>query len=134
LVEGLIPIEVGGVIFVLRGESTAATRVFERYDLRTTAVIPCTEGRTVAWIAGQDLRTEVLTPFVRDFKQEGAALVQQFVFLPVEGQTRLRQRCKDARACCDFGRLLCRFRDRNGKEDETCTRGVPKPPPEYCRE
>jgi hypothetical protein len=129
--EGLIPVEIGGAVFVLHGEESGVSRAIAGLNLRDTAVVPCSQGRLVAWIPGQDTHAEALAGWVATFEHEGASLVQQFVFAPAEGRERLRVRCKDARVCCEFGRLLCRFRDRGTSTTGVCANGVAEPPPEW---
>jgi hypothetical protein len=128
---GLIPVEIGGALFVLHGGQRAVSRAIAGLNLRDTAVVPCTEARLVTWIPGQDTHDEVLAGLVATFEHEGATLVQQFVFTPAEGRERLRVRCKDARACCEFWGLVCSFRERQPSTTDACADGVAEPPPEW---
>lgn len=125
---GLIPIELGGVILVLRGDANGASRVIAKLSLRETAVVPCSQGRLVTWIHCED--TRALPALVEMFERDGTKFVRQFVFPAAEAASRIREKCKDARACCEFGRLLCRFADHEATA-ETCADGIAEPPPEW---
>ncbi len=120
--ENVVPVYLGGWLYLLHGDDAAAKRALEPFGLRGVVVVDCPASLLVAWLPGVDDAPDgrLKAAFVKAFEAQGVQRQDRVVFSPSDGDERRRRRCVDPITCCEVLELHCRYRATTDAQMRAC--------------